>query len=124
MRPLTAERVAVLERLEGIAKHLDDVLEKAQREGIIAKPLEATVSVTTEDPILLEAAGEGIAEIEEFLILSNLTISKGPKNVVIGKTEAGKCERCWRHREEVGSHAEHSTLCGRCVEAVDNVSVG
>lgn len=33
MRPLTAERVAVLERLEGIAKHLDEVLEKAQREG-------------------------------------------------------------------------------------------
>ena len=98
-------------------------LEKAQREGIIAKPLEATVSVVTEDPILLEVAGEGIAEIEEFLILSNLTISKGSKNVVIGKTEAGKCERCWRHREEVGSHAEHPTLCGRCVEAINDVSV-
>ncbi len=25
-----------------------------------------------------------------------------------------KCERCWHYREEVGSHAEHPTLCGRC----------
>ncbi|NBZ97112.1 MAG: hypothetical protein EBR40_11960, partial [Proteobacteria bacterium] len=48
----------------------------------------------------------------------NLTISKGPKNIVIAKTESAKCERCWRHRDEVGSHAEHSTLCGRCTEAV------
>ncbi len=26
-----------------------------------------------------------------------------------------KCERCWHYREEVGTHAEHPTLCGRCV---------
>jgi isoleucyl-tRNA synthetase len=86
---------------------------------VIAKPLEATVAVTTDDPVILAAAeGGGLAEIEEFLILSNLSIAKGTKDVVIGKTEAAKCERCWRHRDEVGSHAEHPTLCGRCVEAL------
>jgi isoleucyl-tRNA synthetase len=112
----------ILNRFEVFQNLRADVaqaLEKAQREGVIAKPLEATVSVITEDPILLQAAGDGIAEIEEFLILSNLVISRGPKNVLIGKTEAGKCERCWRHREEVGSHAELPTLCGRCVKAVE-----
>nr|WP_305793006.1 isoleucine--tRNA ligase [Sedimenticola hydrogenitrophicus] len=31
----------------------------------------------------------------------------------------GKCDRCWHHREDVGSHAAHPTLCGRCVENVD-----
>nr|WP_305792820.1 isoleucine--tRNA ligase [Sedimenticola hydrogenitrophicus] len=31
----------------------------------------------------------------------------------------GKCGRCWHHREDVGSHAAHPTLCGRCVENVD-----
>ncbi len=30
----------------------------------------------------------------------------------------GKCVRCWHHREDVGSHAEHPELCGRCVENV------
>ncbi len=29
-----------------------------------------------------------------------------------------KCTRCWHHREEVGSHAEHPLLCRRCVENV------
>ncbi len=30
----------------------------------------------------------------------------------------GKCVRCWHHREDVGSYAEHPELCGRCVENV------
>jgi isoleucyl-tRNA synthetase len=29
-----------------------------------------------------------------------------------------KCERCWRLLPDVGTHAEHPTLCGRCMEAV------
>jgi isoleucyl-tRNA synthetase len=61
----------------------------------------------------------GVSEIEEFLILSHLSISKGEKGVVIGKSDAGKCERCWRHREEVGLNADHPTLCGRCVDAIE-----
>ena len=29
-----------------------------------------------------------------------------------------KCVRCWHHRHDVGSTAEHPELCGRCVENV------
>jgi hypothetical protein len=27
--------------------------------------------------------------------------------------------RCWHFRADVGSHAEHPELCGRCVDNVD-----
>jgi isoleucyl-tRNA synthetase len=114
----------ILNRFEALLTlrgEVSQALEKAQRDGVIANPLEATVLVTTDDPLLLAAAKEGIAEIEELLILSNLTITEGAKSITIGKTEAAKCERCWRHRDEVGSHAEHPTLCGRCVEAVESI---
>jgi len=30
-----------------------------------------------------------------------------------------KCERCWHRRADVGEHAAHPTLCGRCVTNVD-----
>jgi isoleucyl-tRNA synthetase len=30
-----------------------------------------------------------------------------------------KCVRCWHHRHDVGVHAEHPGLCGRCVENVE-----
>ncbi|MGR9085467.1 MAG: isoleucine--tRNA ligase [Gammaproteobacteria bacterium] len=29
-----------------------------------------------------------------------------------------KCVRCWHHRYDVGDHAEHPELCGRCVDNV------
>jgi isoleucyl-tRNA synthetase len=29
-----------------------------------------------------------------------------------------KCVRCWHHRADVGSNAEHPGLCGRCIENV------
>ena len=38
--------------------------------------------------------------------------------VVVTASEAEKCERCWHRRDDVGSHAEHPTLCGRCVSNV------
>ena len=109
------------EALQALRGEVSQALEKAQRDGVIAKPLEATVAVTTDDPVVLAAVeGAGLAVIEEFLILSNLSIAKGAKGVAVGKTEAAKCERCWRHRDEVGSHAEHPSLCGRCSDAVES----
>ena len=107
------------EALLALRGEVSQALELAQRDGVIANPLEAVVRVTTEDPILLAAAAEGMAGIEEFLILSNLAITSGSKGITISKSGAAKCERCWRHRDDVGSHPEHTTLCGRCVEAVE-----
>jgi isoleucyl-tRNA synthetase len=38
--------------------------------------------------------------------------------VRVQATPAPKCERCWHHREEVGSNPQHPTLCARCVDNV------
>lgn len=38
--------------------------------------------------------------------------------VVVRKSEHPKCVRCWHRRADVGTHAEHPELCGRCVENV------
>ncbi|MBK8091736.1 MAG: hypothetical protein IPK32_07070 [Verrucomicrobiaceae bacterium] len=32
-----------------------------------------------------------------------------------------KCERCWRLLPDVGTHAAHPTLCGRCADGVRTV---
>ncbi len=39
--------------------------------------------------------------------------------IAVVKSEAAKCGRCWHHRPDVGSHADHPELCGRCVDNVD-----
>ena len=35
------------------------------------------------------------------------------------EADGEKCERCWHWEADVGSNAEHPTLCGCCVEAVN-----
>lgn len=37
------------------------------------------------------------------------------ERIVVVPTAHRKCDRCWHWRADVGSDAEHPTLCGRCV---------
>jgi len=39
--------------------------------------------------------------------------------VAASPSDAPKCIRCWHYRADVGTHAEHPELCGRCIENVD-----
>jgi isoleucyl-tRNA synthetase len=59
--------------------------------------------------VVLPLAEAGDADSTE---LDNLKVS-------LLKTEAARCERCWHHREDVGSHAGHETICQRCVDNIE-----
>ncbi len=39
--------------------------------------------------------------------------------IAAAASEHAKCERCWHQRADVGSEAQHPTLCLRCVSNVD-----
>jgi isoleucyl-tRNA synthetase len=67
------------------------------------------VLITSEALVLpLSEKPEGVTFVAE---LSGVAIAVMP-------TEHAKCERCWHHRADVGSHAGHEAICGRCVENV------
>jgi len=34
-------------------------------------------------------------------------------------SDAAKCVRCWHRRDDVGRHAEHPELCGRCISNIE-----
>ena len=76
--------------------------------------------MTTQDAEVLKsvATPAALAEVEELFILSHLNMAEGSENIRIEKQTAEKCERCWRHREDVGHHEKHPTLCGRCATVV------
>jgi isoleucyl-tRNA synthetase len=40
--------------------------------------------------------------------------SEAEEAIAVTASEAPKCERCWHYRADVGSHAGHEGLCGRC----------
>jgi isoleucyl-tRNA synthetase len=41
--------------------------------------------------------------------------SEAEEGVVVTPSSHQKCERCWHYRADVGTHADHPGICGRCV---------
>jgi len=41
--------------------------------------------------------------------------------VGLQRSSAEKCVRCWHFIDDVGSHAEHPEICGRCVTNLSDV---
>ncbi len=49
----------------------------------------------------------------------HITLASGDEVwITVAPSGHAKCVRCWHHREDVGRHAGHPELCGRCVENV------
>jgi len=67
--------------------------------------------------ITSEAGIKNIDEAEADCVEATLTNGQSIKIKAIA-SDSKKCVRCWHHRTDVGSHAEHPELCGRCVENV------
>jgi isoleucyl-tRNA synthetase len=102
-------------------------LEKLRNGGVIGAPLEAEVDVYA-TPAAFKRVNALRDELRFFLITSEARVhqvdsapahavptSLAGVSVAVQETEAAKCQRCWHRRPDVGQHAEHPELCGRCV---------
>ncbi len=112
------EAVQEMARLLEIRARISQAVEKIQKAGEIGSALEAHV-VLTAPPSEMALLDSRRTELEELFILSDLEVVAGAEaGVEVSKTPSLRCERCWRHREEVGASPAHETLCARCEEAV------
>ena len=82
----------------------------ADREALLNKLGDELRFVTITSAATLKPLSEAPAELEETVA--------GLKVQVVA-SEYTKCVRCWHHQPDVGSHAEHPELCGRCVTNVE-----
>ncbi|MEI8234069.1 MAG: isoleucine--tRNA ligase [Verrucomicrobiota bacterium] len=114
--PALEARVEKLLALRGVIAH---AVEPARKEKLIGNALEAAVTLQIADAgLLAELQGRG-SELEEFFILSSLTLKAGPETVAtLIRTPDAKCSRCWRHKPAVGADPAHPELCDRCAEVV------
>jgi isoleucyl-tRNA synthetase len=93
-------------------------LEEARKAEQIGASLEAEVNVTC-----TAAQFAALSKLEDELrfvfITSSATIQQGDAlSITVTPSSHAKCARCWHRREDVGSHAAHPELCGRCVENI------
>ena len=97
-------------------------LERLRAAGEIGSPLEAKVVVecTVAQSAQFAALGD---ELRFFFITSEARVEAVPGatgvSLRVTPTTAKKCVRCWHRLDDVGTHAEHPELCGRCVSNVD-----
>jgi len=103
------EQVQELLRLRGI---IGQAIEHARQEKVIGNTLEARVVLNSDSDVTEKIPKE---ELEEFFIVSDLTIHKAKEaSALVTKTPYKKCARCWRHRPTVGTSTAHPDLCDRC----------
>ena len=105
-------------------------LELGRKEGVIGGSLAAEVTLFCDGGLAeqLHALGN---ELRFVLITSTATIkplseSEGATatevdglEVKVVASEQAKCDRCWHHREDVGSNTAHPELCVRCVDNIE-----
>ncbi|WP_434633499.1 isoleucine--tRNA ligase [Chromobacterium sp. CV08] len=59
-------------------------------------------------------------ELKFVLIVSKVTVREAAELAIrVTPSSHGKCDRCWHYRADVGSHAGHGAVCGRCVDNLD-----
>jgi isoleucyl-tRNA synthetase len=96
-------------------------LEALRNAGTIGSSLDAEVEIYCNETLYKQLSFLG-DELRFMLITSSAQIHLSTDTedfeLKIKASEHTKCVRCWHHREDVGTNADHPELCGRCVENV------
>lgn len=114
-----------------VKNEVNRVVERARRDKTIGATLEAELTLYLSDEYKV-VADKLEDELRFVLITSKATVNsldQAPADAIatedegiklgMVKSESAKCERCWHHRDDVGTHQGHETICGRCVTNVD-----
>ncbi len=106
-------------------------IERLRTEGAIGSSLDGEIDlyVGPELAAFLEPLQD---EIHYLFIVSAVRVhpieKRGPDAVATERADVwvrvtpsadGKCARCWHHKPDVGHHAAHPALCGRCVAIIE-----
>ena len=117
-------------QLQEVRDAVNKAMEQARRDEVIGGSLAANVTIYASDELAANL-NKIASELRFVLITSNVTIVTGEApshavateldglKVVVEASSGEKCDRCWHHREDVGTIEEHPLLCSRCVTNVD-----
>jgi len=110
------------DRLLALRDQVAKVLEPMRADGLIGAALDAEIALRcgVADQNWLSPL---VDELRFLLISGDVTLVADEAAREIGvaaqATEKPKCTRCWQRRADVGTHAGHEEICGRCVSNVE-----
>ncbi|MEZ9141029.1 MULTISPECIES: isoleucine--tRNA ligase [unclassified Shewanella] len=119
------------QQLLTIRNEVNKVLEQARRDKRIGGSLEAEITLFADADLVSQLAK--VADELRFVLLTSKTavetLDAAPADaietelnslkLIVNKSDAQKCARCWHYSEDVGTIEAHPTLCGRCVTNIE-----
>ncbi len=137
-----ATHTAVRDLLLVLRPLVNRQLESCRKQGYLGASLEARAQLLISEEetsaplrqaltLLAASSHPEVDNLADWLQVSALSIGGAPPAEVLAEaSEAGvtvrlaraegqKCERCWHYESDIGSHAHHPSLCGRCVAVLD-----
>lgn len=118
-------------QLMAIKTAVNKELEAKRAAKLVGSSLSAEVDLYCDEALatLLQQLGD---ELRFVMIVSRVTVhalSGAGSDAIdteleglklrVNASKHTKCERCWHHREDVGSDASHSLLCQRCIVNIE-----
>jgi isoleucyl-tRNA synthetase len=111
---LQAGLLAKWSRIRDLRNLVNKEIEVLRTDGKVGSSLQATVmlTVTADDHALLSSLGH---DLKFVFITSAIELVAGDAlSISVSASNGVKCERCWHYSDEIGSNADHPTLCPRC----------
>ncbi len=103
-------------RIRAIRDAANKDIEALRAKGEVGSSLQASIRlrVNTADHAMLASLG---ADLRFVFITSGVELGLGAElKVSAFASTHTKCERCWHYCADVGSHSEHPSICGRCID--------
>jgi isoleucyl-tRNA synthetase len=114
------------EKVRALRAQAAKEIEVLRGAGQVGSSLQAELdfNVTASDFEALTSLGE---DLRFVTITSAARVYKvatdAEQKILVQPSQQIKCERCWHYVADVGSHAEHPTICGRCVTNITGKTV-
>jgi isoleucyl-tRNA synthetase len=120
---LQANRIAAWQTIICVRAEAAKEIEVLRSAGQVGSSLQAELEFYATD-IGFEAMNSLADDLRFAMITSSAKVvkvtSEAEQKILVKASAHTKCERCWHYRSDVGladvgSHADHPSICGRCV---------
>jgi isoleucyl-tRNA synthetase len=135
-----------MDEIFGLRNLVNRQLQECRSRSMIGSSLEAQVLVRLQEgkvslrlkealDMLKASNHPEVDNLKDWLLVSSSSVTDGllppradlliPESIELGigigisRAEGEKCERCWHYETDIGQHAAHPTLCGRCVAVLE-----
>ena len=120
--------------LLGVRGAVTKAIEPLRRDGVVGHSLDTRVTLFVADDLRQRLEGLN-TDLRAFCIVSQIgldALENAPEEafrdeeiaglaIGVEKAQGEKCERCWIYSTELGTSAQHPTLCPRCASVIKSL---